>query len=83
VRNVFVERYKYGATGWGRRLTSQLHESAGDSGLKDRLSAAMDAIFGGSTDAYQGYFGLLGEEEPGSAQRRRELRRRMPIAVTR
>jgi hypothetical protein len=83
VRNVFVERYKYGATGWGRRLTSQLHEAAGDSGLKDRLSNAMDAIFGGSTDAYQGYFGLLGEEEPGSAQRRRELRRRMPIAVTR
>lgn len=83
VRNVFVERYKYGATGWGRRLASQLHEAAGDSGLKDRLSAAMDAIFGGSTDAYQGYFGLLGEEEPGSAQRRRELRRRMPIAVTR
>ncbi|MFN3430789.1 MAG: HD domain-containing protein [Candidatus Sericytochromatia bacterium] len=83
VRNVFVERPKYGATGWGRRLASQLHEASGDDGFKTRLDAAMEAIFGGSIDAYQGYFGLLGEEEPGSAQRRRELRRRMPIALTR
>jgi HD superfamily phosphohydrolase len=83
VRNVFVERPKYGATGWGRRLSSQLHEASGDDGFKSRLDAAMEAIFGGSIDAYQGYFGLLGEEEPGSAQRRRELRRRMPIALTR
>ena len=83
VRNVFVDRPKYGATGWGRRLSSQLHEATGDVGFKARLDAAMDAIFGGSISAYQGYFGLLGEEEPGSAQRRRELRRQMPIAVTR
>jgi hypothetical protein len=83
VRNVFVERPKYGATGWGRRLASQLHEAAGDTGYKERLDAAMEEIFGGSISAYQGYFGLLGEEEPGSAQRRRELRRQMPIAVTR
>lgn len=83
VRNVFVERPKYGATGWGRRLASQLHEASGDMGFKAKLDAAMDEIFGGSIAAYQGYFGLLGEEEPGSAQRRRELRRQMPIAVTR
>ncbi|HEY9723324.1 MAG TPA: hypothetical protein V6D47_15040, partial [Oscillatoriaceae cyanobacterium] len=83
VRNVFVERFKYGATGWGRRLAHQLDEAIARPGLQRRLSEAMDQIFSGSIDSYRAYFGLLGEEEPGSAQRRRELRRRMPIAVTR
>lgn len=82
VRNVFVERYKYGATGWGRRLASQLLDPGGGD-LAERLAIAMDAVFGRSIVAYQSYFGMLGEEEPGSSQRRRELRRQMPIAVTR
>lgn len=83
VRNVFVERHKYGATGWGRRLSSQLLEPLEGQALSERLAGAMDQVFGQSIDAYQSYFGLLGGEDPGTAQRRRELRRRMPIAVTR
>ncbi len=83
VRNVFVERHKYGATGWGRRLSSQLLEPLEGVDMADRLATAMDEVFGHSIDAYQSYFGLLGDEDPGSSQRRRELRRRMPIAVTR
>ena len=83
VRNVFVERHKYGATGWGRRTSSQLLEPLEGVELAERLAVAMDAVFGSSIDAYQSYFGLLGDEEPGSSARRRELRRRMPIAVTR
>lgn len=83
VRNVFVERHKYGATGWGRRLASRLMEAGDGPKLADDLANAMDQIFGGSIEAYQAYFGLLGEEEAGSSQKRRELRRQMPIAVTR
>ncbi|MEB3285321.1 MAG: HD domain-containing protein [Candidatus Sericytochromatia bacterium] len=83
VRNVFVERHKYGATGWGRRLASQLLEPFEGQDLANRLAQAMDAVFADSVDAYQAYFGLLGDEEPETASRRRDLRRRMPIAVTR
>ncbi|MDB5095627.1 MAG: superfamily phosphohydrolase [Cyanobacteria bacterium RYN_339] len=83
VRNVFVERHKYGATGWGRRLASRLLEAGSGPKLSEELATAMDLIFGSSIPAYQGYFGLLGEEEAGSSQKRRELRRQMPIAVTR
>ena len=83
VRNVFVERHKYGATGWGRRLSSQLLEPFDGQDLANRLAQAMDAVFGDSMDAYQAYFGLLGDEDPATASRRRDLRRRMPIAVTR
>jgi HD superfamily phosphohydrolase len=83
VRNVFVERHKYGATGWGRRLASRLLEAGNGPKLSEELAEAMDTIFGASIPAYQGYFGLLGEEEAGSSQKRRELRRQMPIAVTR
>ncbi|MEB3196582.1 MAG: HD domain-containing protein [Candidatus Sericytochromatia bacterium] len=83
VRNVFVERHKYGATGWGRRLASQLLEPLEGVELAERLAVAMDGVFGSSIEAYQAYFQLLGDEEPGSSVRRRELRRQMPIAVTR
>jgi hypothetical protein len=83
VRNVFVERHKYGATGWGRRLTSQLLEPLEGVGLAERLAEAMDEVFQGSIEAYEAYFKLLGDEDPRSSARRRELRRRMPVAVTR
>ena len=71
------------ATGWGRRLASRLLEAGNGPKLSEELAEAMDTIFGASIPAYQGYFGLLGEEEAGSSQKRRELRRQMPIAVTR
>jgi HD superfamily phosphohydrolase len=83
VRNVFVERHKYGATGWGRRLASRLLEAGSGPRISEELAIAMDKIFGANIEAYQAYFRLLGEEEVGSSQRRRELRRQMPIAVTR
>jgi HD superfamily phosphohydrolase len=83
VRNVFVERHKYGATGWGRRLSSQLLEPMEGAGLAERLAQTMDELFQGSMDAYESYFKLLGDEDPRSSSRRRELRRRMPVAVTR
>ncbi len=83
VRNVFVERHKFGATGWGRRLSSRLLEAQGGALLADRLAEALDRVFGDSLAAYRSYFELLGEEGSTSSQKRRELRRAMPIAVTR
>ena len=65
------------------RLASRLLEAGNGPKLSEELAEAMDTIFGASIPAYQGYFGLLGEEEAGSSQKRRELRRQMPIAVTR
>ncbi|MFP5501814.1 MAG: HD domain-containing protein [Candidatus Sericytochromatia bacterium] len=83
VRNVFVDRHKYGATGWGRRLSHQLQGALDAPGRLSGLKEALNEIFSASIPAYQAYFGLLGEEERGSAAKRRDLRRQMPIAVTR
>ncbi len=79
VRNVFVPRPKYGSTGWGRRLFHLL--TAGDTVWKDRLQTAVADILGPHLDTYRAYFGLLGAEAEGA--KRRELRRSMPVPITR
>lgn len=81
VRNVFVERHKIGATGWGRRLANQLTESPAASGWRDRLHEAVEGIFAPAEGAYQAYFQLLSSEA--ASAKRRELRRQMPIALAR
>jgi HD superfamily phosphohydrolase len=79
VRNVFVPRPKYGSTGWGRRLYHML--TAGETVWRDRLQEAVADILGPHLDTYRAYFGLLGAEAEGA--RRRELRRSMPVPITR
>lgn len=79
VRNVFVPRPKYGSTGWGRRLYRLL--TAGDPVLRDRLEQAVGDVLGPHLETYRAYFGLLGAEAEGA--RRRELRRSMPVPITR
>lgn len=80
VRNAFVERPKYGATGWGRRLSGMLAEPA-DSEKLSRIDKALRNLILPQAEVYREYFGLLGET--GGAARRRELRRQMPVAITR
>lgn len=80
VRNAFVERPKYGGTGWGRRLARLLAEPA-DSEKLARIDAALRGLILPQAEVYREYFGLLGAE--GAAARRRELRRQMPVAITR
>jgi hypothetical protein len=79
VRNVFVPRPKYGSTGWGRRLYHLL--TAGETVWRDRLQQAVADILGPHLDTYRAYFGLLGAEAEGA--KRRELRRSMPVPITR
>ncbi|MNK57284.1 HD domain protein [compost metagenome] len=80
VRNAFVERPKYGGTGWGRRLARLLAEPA-DSEKLARIDQAIRDLILPHQEVYREYFGLLGAS--GGAARRRELRRLMPVAITR
>ncbi len=80
VRNAFVERPKYGGTGWGRRLARLLAEPA-DSEKLARIDQAVRGLILPHQEVYREYFGLLGAS--GGAARRRELRRLMPVAITR
>ncbi len=82
VRNVFIERPKFGSTGWGRRLAERLAEPAG----AERLATVAEAIhklIEPHADTYQEYFALLVSEDEKATLRRRELRRRMPVPITR
>ncbi len=81
VRTVFVPRTKYGSTGWGRRLFHLL--TAGEPGLRDRLQEAVVEVLGTHLATYREYFGLLGGVTEGEGSRRRELRRTMPVPITR
>jgi HD superfamily phosphohydrolase len=80
VRNAFVERPKYGGTGWGRRLSRLLAEPA-DSEKLARIDQAIRDLLLPHQEVYREYFGMLGAS--GGAARRRELRRQMPVAITR
>ena len=80
VRNAFVERPKYGGTGWGRRLARLLAEPA-DSEKLARIDQAIRDLILPHQEVYREYFSLLGAS--GGAARRRELRRQMPVAITR
>ncbi len=80
VRNAFVERPKYGGTGWGRRLARLMTEPA-DSEKLARIDAAIRRLILPQQEVYREYFALLGAS--GGAARRRELRRLMPVAITR
>lgn len=80
VRNAFVERPKYGGTGWGRRLAGLLAEPAGSETLA-RIDRAIRGLILPHQEVYREYFGLLGASA--GASRRRELRRQMPVAITR
>lgn len=80
VRNAFVERPKYGSTGWGRSLARLLAEPA-DSEKLARIDQAIRDLILPHQEVYREYFGLLGAS--GGAARRRELRRQMPVAITR
>lgn len=84
VKNVFVERSKYGATGWGRRLSAKLAAVPEFAEKLAQLQAAANRIFDAESIAsYEGYFALLGAEDAASAAKRRELRKRMPVALSR
>lgn len=84
VKNVFVERSKFGATGWGRRLSAKLEAVPEFAGTLDKLRTAVRAIFDAQSIAsYQGYFALLGAEDAASSAKRRDLRKRMPVALSR
>jgi HD superfamily phosphohydrolase len=80
VRNAFVERPKYGGTGWGRRLARLLAEPA-DSEKLARIDQAVRGLILPHQEVYREYFGMLGAS--GGSARRRELRRLMPVAITR
>lgn len=80
-RNVFVERHKIGATGWGRRLAQQLTEAPEAQTFRERLALAEASIFAPAEAAYRAYFGL--HQEDMASAKRRELRRQMPIPVSR
>lgn len=82
VRNVFVDRPKFGSTGWGRRLAARLAEPAGAERLR-AVSDAIERLIAPHGPVYQEYFALLTSEEPQAAARRRELRRQMPVPITR
>lgn len=82
VRNVFVERPKYGTTGWGRRLARLLAEPAGAERLA-RIEQAIRQLFAPHEETYREYFSLLNNEDQTGSPRRRELRRQMPVSITR
>ncbi len=82
VRNVFVDRPKFGSTGWGRRLAARLAEPAGAERLLV-VSEAIERLIAPHGPTYQEYFALLMSEGPQAAARRRELRRQMPVPITR
>lgn len=82
VRNVFVDRPKFGSTGWGRRLAARLAEPAGAERLR-AVSDAIERLISPYGPVYQEYFALLMSEDPQAALRRRELRRQMPVPITR
>lgn len=79
VRSAFVPRAKYGTTGWGRRLFQLLTAGKGD--LPERLSQAAQDILEPHLDTYRAYFGLLGAAAESS--QRRDLRREMPVPISR
>ncbi|MBU6430294.1 MAG: hypothetical protein KGR26_14865, partial [Cyanobacteria bacterium REEB65] len=81
VRNAFLERPKYGSTGWGRQLFRRLAESAGES-LVAPVRQAVEALLVPHAGLYREYFAQLDIEGPAEITRRRELRRQMPVAVT-
>ena len=83
VRNIFSRRPKIGRTGWGKRLFRRLAESEASRTFLTRLEAAMSELFAPHLDAYREYITLLDQEGSGPAARRRDLRRRMPVAFTR
>lgn len=86
VKNVFVERPKYGATGWGRRLERLMLESAeraGQQSAAEQLATAVRELLLPNREVYREYFSLLATDEPTDAIRRRELRRLMPVPVSR
>jgi HD superfamily phosphohydrolase len=83
VRNIFSRRPKIGRTGWGKRLFRRLAESEASRTFLNRLEGAMSDLFAPHLEAYREYVTLLEEEGSGPATRRRELRRRMPVAFTR
>ncbi|HEY9854580.1 MAG TPA: HD domain-containing protein [Stenomitos sp.] len=82
-KNVFVRRPKYGTTGWGKRLFRMLTGPAESRDFALRLEGAMQELFEPHLEAYREYFALLETGGAESATRRRELRRQMPVAVTR
>jgi HD superfamily phosphohydrolase len=82
VRNVFVERPKYGSTGWGRRLADRLAEPAGAERIA-AVSQAIQRLIEPHAATYQEYFALLVSEDEKATARRRELRRKMPVPITR
>ncbi|MBM3267214.1 MAG: HD domain-containing protein [Candidatus Sericytochromatia bacterium] len=82
VRNVFAERPKFGSTGWGRRLADRLAEPAGARRLA-AVAAAVEKLIAPHAATYQEYFSLLVSEDESATARRRELRRMMPVPITR
>lgn len=82
-KNVFVRRPKYGTTGWGKRLFRMLALPAESRAFVDQLEAATGEVFGPHLEAYREYFALLDSGGAEKAARRRELRRQMPVSVTR
>lgn len=82
-KNVFVRRPKFGTTGWGKRLFRMLTGPAESRAFAGRLEGAMREVFGSHLDAYREYFALLATGGAETAARRRELRRQMPVSVTR
>ncbi len=82
-KNVFVRRPKYGTTGWGKRLFRMLTSNAESRAFVDQLETATEQVFGPYLDAYREYFTLLDAGGADTGARRRELRRQMPVSVTR
>lgn len=82
-KNVFVRRPKYGTTGWGKRLFRMLTGPTESRAFADKLEAATAEVFGPHLEAYREYFALLDKGGAEDAARRRELRRQMPVSVTR
>ncbi len=80
-RNAFVERPKYGTTGWGRQIARRLTQQGAGTWLK-RVEEAIAASVSPHRAAYLDYFAMLAAEHPSDTGRRRELRRQLPMPVT-
>lgn len=81
VRNAFVERPKYGTTGWGRQIARRMFE-AGAATWVAAVDRKTEAAVRSHEQTYREYFAMLAAEGQSDMQRRRDLRRHLPLPVT-